>query len=132
MLTGICKALSSISAESTVQNNIKDNPIVCVAVIHRITDAILVLEANGSLLEGYKNSCSLYYLSVCLVHMLVAMMKNENYRKFKSEWIERCGRVFHVLGMSSDSRVKTQAFQVTYQSCSTGYAVLHLSSMYRF
>lgn len=95
-----------------MQAKIKDNAMLCVAMIHRITDAVIVLEANGSLFEGYKNSCCLYYLSVFLVHMLVAVMKEENYKKFKGDWIERCGRVFHIFTMSSDSRVKCQAFQI--------------------
>lgn len=112
LLSAISKQLSSLSSDPTVQVKITDNAMLCVAMIHRITDAVIVLEANGSLFEGYKNSCCLYYLSICLVHMLVAVMKEENYKKFKGDWIERCGRVFHIFTMSSDSRVKCQAFQI--------------------
>lgn len=80
--------------------------------MHRITDAVMVLDANGSIHEGYKNNGALYYLSISLVYVLVPVLKNDNFKNFKTDWIERCGRTFHILTTSPDMRLKAQAFQV--------------------
>ena len=83
-----------------------------VALLHRLTDAVMVLEANGSLVEGFKNTSALYYLSVCICHMLIPIMQNENYKNFNNDWVDRCGRTFHILAVFPDSRIKSQAFQL--------------------
>ncbi|ODM92073.1 Rotatin [Orchesella cincta] len=112
LLTGVTKELATISEEKDIQAKIKANPVLSLALIHRVTDAVMVLAANGVLFEGFKNTSALYYLSVCVVHMLIPLMKDEACKTFKGDWIDRCGRAFQIFSMSADPRTKCQAFQV--------------------
>jgi hypothetical protein len=115
LLQPILHGLTIFSSKEPIIYQLNKNPKFCLALVHRVTEAIISLQerSGGVSSESFRSQGALYYASVSLLHLIVIIVQDE--AKFASthDWIGRCCAVIPCLWESRDVKVRAIGFQVS-------------------